>query len=511
MKHILFIISVLVMSLNSQAKVEALFHPYDNTMEKIADIFMNAESTIDMALYNIDSKKKNPVIAALLSDEIQKKIHSGDLTVRILFEGYMSKEENFDKMKKLEAIGIDARYVGATQKMHHKFATVDAGTAKPILITGSANWSMMSQRFYNESVLFMENQPGITNNFQREFELLWSQSKEFGDEYVYVHNFLDGITSVDFILEPGIGVKFNTDNFEVKGNKKSRFKKRKDVNYVLTRELVAAIDSAKEKIEIATTRLVLRPIYDAVMRAAARGVKINLVITMGQFEPKFIRKKNVMRNEVKKGKKMVSCDEDPYLRRCSTSQKFAGFLNDLDYEGSENVKVRIKYFDLRHDAYLQKQMHSKYMIIDDKNVLTGSFNWSYSAEYNHFENLVTLDGALHEAAVENFNNDFNYLWNLGRQNLWGMQRALKKNKQFKCSFSPMTLTYDEVDGLLNGAKKVARSMKRAVKKAAEKEAQEAEEFASTGAGYTPRKSKVVKGKLIDDIFCGGKIKIDLSE
>ena len=165
------------MGLSSQAKIEALFHPYDNTMDKIADAFMNADKTIDMALYNIDSKQRNPVIAALLSDKLQKKIQSGELVVRILFEGYLTKEKNFEKMKTLEALGINAKYLGASQKMHHKFATIDTASDRPVLITGSANWSMMSQRNYSENILFMENKPGITNNFQREFELLWSQAK----------------------------------------------------------------------------------------------------------------------------------------------------------------------------------------------------------------------------------------------------------------------------------------------------------------------------------------------
>jgi len=468
MKHLILMLTILTMGLSSQAKVEALFHPYEYTMEKIAGIFMKAEKTIDMALYNIDSKKRNPVIAALLSDELQAKIKSGELVVRVIFEGYMSKEDNFKKMKNLEALGINAKYLGASQKMHHKFATIDTGSDNPVLITGSANWSMMSQRNYSENILFMENKPGITNNFQREFELLWSQSKEYGNVHEEYYS-LNNLVQVDFILEPGLDVSFNTDNFYIKGDK---FRKSKDTTYVLTRKLVEAIDAAETKIEIATTRLKLRPIYDAILRAAARGVQIQIVVSMGEFEPKLLREKTKIRKFIKKGKKYVLC-AGSYERKCSTSQNFAAYLTDLEYEGKSNINVRVKHFDLRHEAYLLKQMHSKYIIVDDKDVLTGSFNWSYSAEYNHFENLIALDGFNYPQAVSSFNKDFQTLWDLKRENLYGMMVKLWNNKRFKCSYEPMTLNFHEADALISAAKRV------------------------TGGSIWK--------------FCKGKVKVDLSE
>lgn len=455
MKHLILILTILTMGFSSQAKVEALFHPYDNTMEKIAEIFMKADKTIDMALYNIDSKKRNPVIAALLSDKLQAKIKSGELVVRIIFEGYMTKEDNFKKMKILEELGVNAKYLGASQKMHHKFATIDSGSDNPILITGSANWSMMSQRNYNENILFIENKPGITNNFQREFELLWSQAKEYGNVHEEYYG-LANLIQIDFILEPGLDVSFNTDNFYIKGDK---FRKSKDTTYVLTRKLVKAIDSAESKIEIATTRLKLRPVYDAILRAAARGVQIQIVVSMGEFEPKFLREKSQIRQFVKKGKKYVQC-AGSFERKCSTSQNFAAYLSDLEYIGKKNVSVRVKHFDLRHEAYLLKQMHSKYMIVDDKDVLTGSFNWSYSAEYNHFENLIALDGDNYPQAVSSFNQDFYKLWSLERGNLYGMMSALDRKENFTCSYEPMSLSFQEADALLDAARNVSGSIRK---------------------------------------------------
>ena len=49
----------------------------------------------------------------------------------------MAEEKKEAKMKKLEDLGVDARYLGMSRKMHHKFATIDSSADHPVLITGS--------------------------------------------------------------------------------------------------------------------------------------------------------------------------------------------------------------------------------------------------------------------------------------------------------------------------------------------------------------------------------------
>ena len=52
-------------------------------------------------------------------------------------------------------------------------------------------------------------------------------------------------------------------------------------------------------------------------------------------------------------------------------------------------------------------MHNKYVIIDRKVLITGSFNWTVSAVKSNNENLVVLDD---QALVEMYTHDFNGLW-----------------------------------------------------------------------------------------------------
>jgi phosphatidylserine/phosphatidylglycerophosphate/cardiolipin synthase-like enzyme len=435
---------VLLSSLQAQASIKTMFHPYDPTMNEIAEYIMKAESTIDLALYNIDASKSNPVIAAFGTKEIQERLKSGDLIVRILFEGYDSKENNQKKMAQLEALGLDAKYLGVGRKMHHKFATIDTNSRKPVLITGSANWSMSSQRNYNENIIYLEDKPGITSAFQKQFNLLWSQSKEFGNKAKEDERQQIGTLPV-IKVEEGFEVHFNTENLKVtpRGFRKDSSKK----GFVLTREVVALINNAESRIEIATTRLKLRPIYEALKAAAARGVKIDLVVTMGEYAPSYYRN----RSKIKK------C-ESIFDEKCSTSQNFSIFLEREDYVGKENVTVRIKHFDIRKDSYLQKQMHSKYMIVDNKTLITGSFNWSVSAEYNHFENIITISGEHYPKVLEDFNQDFDRLWNLNRKSFEPfvdeLEKKSERSERIKCGYEPMTLTFTEIDHMLSSAKRV---------------------------------------------------------
>lgn len=438
-KVITVLLTVLLLAGQTYAKVEAMFHPYDDTFSAIVERLKKAESRIDMALYNLEASDKSEIIAYLMSSPVQKRIKSGELTIRLIFEGYASKEENIEKMLKLEEIGIDARALGSSKKMHHKFAIIDGHKASGSVITGSANWSLGSLRNYNESILFFDEEGEMAQEFQTEFDFLWNVSKEIGKKGKKL--------SYDFEeTAPGIGkVAFNRHNFEVARG--SLRKKRGDLGYHLTQTIVEAIDNADQKLEIATTRLKLRPIYDAIVRAAKRGVEIKIVVTMGEYEWASKRKKMAIK----------SCP-DAYDRSCSSGVNYAALLAKENYEGSDNVDVRLKFFHLNTQAYLNRQMHSKYLIADDKVVLSGSFNWSYSSEFNHIENIVSLNEKEASGAIKDFNNDFDRLWNQNREDLSSLHSKIstvkENNEKMNCGFEPMTLEYKEIDGLLKRGRRM---------------------------------------------------------
>jgi len=56
-------------------------------------------------------------------------------------------------------------------------------------------------------------------------------------------------------------------------------------------------------------------------------------------------------------------------------------------------------------------MHNKFAIIDGKSLITGSFNWTLTAEERNEENLLIITD---EGTIEKYKERFNYLWNTSR-------------------------------------------------------------------------------------------------
>ena len=52
-------------------------------------------------------------------------------------------------------------------------------------------------------------------------------------------------------------------------------------------------------------------------------------------------------------------------------------------------------------------MHNKFAIIDGKSLITGSFNWTLTAEEKNEENLLMITD---EGTIEKYKERFNYLW-----------------------------------------------------------------------------------------------------
>ena len=57
------LLPIFVLASQAQAKVFSRFHPYQSTLQEMADYIKDAERSVDIAVYNIDANKRNPIIA----------------------------------------------------------------------------------------------------------------------------------------------------------------------------------------------------------------------------------------------------------------------------------------------------------------------------------------------------------------------------------------------------------------------------------------------------------------
>jgi phosphatidylserine/phosphatidylglycerophosphate/cardiolipin synthase-like enzyme len=128
--------------------------------------------------------------------------------------------------------------------------------------------------------------------------------------------------------------------------------------------VVAEIRKATRTIDIAMYYLSSRDIAQALVKAQGRDVQVRIVLDQGQ--------------------EIESASKSGYLIK-------RGF--------------QVRY----HLGF--GLMHNKFAIMDGKSLITGSFNWTSTAEERNEENLLIITD---EETIEQYKQRFDYLWNTSR-------------------------------------------------------------------------------------------------
>lgn len=126
--------------------------------------------------------------------------------------------------------------------------------------------------------------------------------------------------------------------------------------------IIKNIDNAKEFINIAMYTFTDREIAQAVIRARDRGVDIKIYLDRSQVNAKYSKSRYFVNNAI------------------------------------EGIRIS-------SNNYI---MHNKFAVIDNKIVITGSYNWTASAGERNDENLLVIDD---KNIIEKYQNLFNNLWN----------------------------------------------------------------------------------------------------
>jgi len=127
-------------------------------------------------------------------------------------------------------------------------------------------------------------------------------------------------------------------------------------------EIVSAIDHCQTSLEVAVFEFSSRPLAQALERAAKRGVLVRLLL------------------EATAGRTSLKTDFSPNL--------------EIRYLGGRRGGV----------------MHHKFAILDNKRLVTGSFNWTKAGQYANHENVLLEDDG---GAVSAYSRQFEDLWRQG--------------------------------------------------------------------------------------------------
>ena len=129
--------------------------------------------------------------------------------------------------------------------------------------------------------------------------------------------------------------------------------------------IIKAIDKTKTSIDLAIFDLTYQDIGSALERAKKRGVKIRII---------------------------------------ADSRQIKGAHSIVQSLIDEGFDIKIRHGKGRGI------MHNKFAIFDKTLLVTGSYNWTYSAEHYNYENAIFLSDA---NTIEQYQKEFNDIW-IGR-------------------------------------------------------------------------------------------------
>lgn len=143
-------------------RVEVLFSPDDEVVERILEQIGGATSSIDVLAYVFTS---NDIAEALLERA------AAGVVVRGVLDGGQAMAAG-GEYARLRQAGLDVRLYQGEGIMHHKVIVVD----QAVVITGSYNFTRSAEEYNDEAVLVLHD-PDLASWFLAEFDRLYQESE----------------------------------------------------------------------------------------------------------------------------------------------------------------------------------------------------------------------------------------------------------------------------------------------------------------------------------------------
>jgi len=422
-------------------EVDVVFSPQpyaSSHLSRIVALIDGAQSSLDIAQYNLSD---GGTISAL------GRAAQRGVKIRFINEegGVDAKNPQGTTSAKLEGLGVNVRYV--SKIMHHKFMLVDgprddagkAGTTT--LVTGSANWSGGGATRYDENTVFLSKVPRLALRYQAEFNRLWQYSKDFVWDATLPYELSTPLDPPTFPADANADAAFTSDNFTNKAGSTTFYKiVGKDS---VADVLVEAIQNAKTSIHIASGHLRSRPVSEALLAAKAQKPNLDIKVYLDGQEYIAASTDATQQNNLQKCLQQAGSSASA-IQAC----KDKGFY--FSYQVSQaGIALKFKYYAYRWDYSYAKQMHNKYMIVDGKKLITGSYNLSDNAEHNTFENMLVLEGAPYAALIQKYEQSFAGLWatDASGAKLASLKDKIENASSIPLVFDAMALTWQQVTDL----------------------------------------------------------------
>ncbi len=278
--------------------------------------------------------------------------------------------------------------------MHHKFMVVDGQS----VITGSSNFTVsgvhgdvgnLTTRG-NVNHLLRINNPQVANLFTEEFNYMWGNSPNGG---------INSNFGVDKPWRSPKSITWANTEITLQFAPTSR---KQDWQNSTNGLITKTIDSAANSIDLALFVFSEQKIADTLQSKQQQGIEIK-----GVFDPGFAYR---YYSEV------LDMLGVTLYQRCQPEAENNPWVNSLNTIGTGQVAIGDK-------------LHHKFAVIDDETVITGSQNWSETANINNDEALIIIRN---DRVSQHFSQEFQRLYDSAFLGLSSRIKSKLEQQQQSC-------------------------------------------------------------------------------
>ncbi len=373
-------------------------------LARAVELIDAAQESIDIAMYSFSD--------AQILDALGRARGRG-VAVRFLFEPARAeaKAPAGTKSAQVEAKGIDVRFINKI--MHHKFMIVDGPRSSAFaalgatLMTGSGNWSSSAGTRYDENTVVLRGAPELALAFQKEFNYLWENSRDFVSSTPREAEKSLPISAWMGLDAAETQAAFTSDNFKLFSSALGPGFSVVPQKNTVADVLVGLIGEAKQSIWIASGHLRSRPVTEALL--AAKNANPSLDVRVYVDGQEYVSASTSALEKKDLDACVVAAGDN-------ATKKQACYDKDFHWSypvAKAGVPLRFKHYAYRWHHSYAPQMHHKYLILDGAVLASGSYNLSDNAEHETMENMVVYRGAAFQGLVGDFVENFESIWQTG--------------------------------------------------------------------------------------------------